>query len=230
MNIKHRLLPALGLAAMVASPTLHAADFNFGAQAGMVSAQGDLKARLNAKNGFTLGGHALIAFEHGHAIRPRIDFTQLKGTKQVSASLNVNASTPMQVGATQRGKATSLTLGTDYLYFVERTPDQGLYLVAGAGLSFNKATVDLGLEAGPVAGGATVSVQSVLPSLNLGVGYQFNKTIGVEAGYRISSIAAQDADLAGSFPYNGETATFSTGKRFDEMILKNWTLSATVRF
>jgi len=235
MYLKQALLPALGLFALAPGSSLSAAETTHGGQVSLAFPTGDMKDRFQAKTGFTLGLNSVVDFKNGHALRPRLDFMQSAG-KQQAFEVSIPASgSPFQVlfftgGATV--KTTALSVGVDYLYYVSGATDQGLYLVAGTGVSFNRATLNVAALAG--GGLATAygsgTLRSTAPYLNAGLGYQFNKHFGVEAGYRFTRIASQDMTLSVHGAAAGQPFSGPFTQAFEAADLKTFTLAATLRF
>ncbi len=110
-----RLLP-LTLAGCL---SLSAQDLHPGVHGGLNIPVGDLSDALDARLGFTIGGHLGLYYGGGHELRPRLDYTTYEGGWH-----------PAGPGHFTKNTITALTLGADYLYFTEQRPT-GFYLVMG---------------------------------------------------------------------------------------------------
>ena len=143
----------------------------FGLQATLSLPQGDLKDAVDSKMGYGVGAHVTFDLQGGHMIRPRLDATWYP--KYTVSDAFGSASVTYS----------NLSLGADYLYFVEGKP-QGLYFTGG-------------LSAVQWKGEASVNVLGISGSdsetttklgLAAGLGYQFNKTVGAELRYQTSKV------------------------------------------
>lgn len=111
-----RTLLPLALASCV---SLSAQDFRPGVHGGLNIPVGDLSDALDARLGFTIGGHLGIDYGAGHELRPRLDFTTYEGGWH-----------PVGNNKFTKNSITALTLGADYVYYTEQRP-VGFYLVMG---------------------------------------------------------------------------------------------------
>jgi hypothetical protein len=146
MRITSALLPIL-LTALAGIP-LAAQNVRFGVQGALALPVGDLGDSANL--GLQLGGHARWDFGQGHGLLGRADLNLYGSRNNFSSS--------------------SLGLGADYTYHLERTL-HGLYFLAGLSLqdyhmdhsdhSFN----DSGL------------------GIDLGAGYELNRNLGLQVRY-----------------------------------------------
>jgi len=169
---------ALVAAALVA-PTLVAQEGpRFGLQAGVNLPQSDLKDAVDSKMGFNVGAHMALDFKGGHMLRPRLDYTWFP---EYSASAG---------GASASAKLSNISLGADYLYFVDGKPE-GFYFTGGLAL------VQWKMEASISYPGFSASASETTTKVGLaaGVGYQFNKTVGGEVRYMKSSAWEGDLDM-----------------------------------
>ena len=126
--------------------------------------------------GFGLGAHMTLDLKGGHMIRPRLDATWYPKFSTGDSTFG---------GST---KFSNVSLGADYLYFVEGKPE-GLYFTGGLSAVRWKAEADVTLF------GTTMSDSESTTKLGLaaGLGYQFNKTVGAELRYLKGK--AWDGDL-----------------------------------
>ncbi len=131
---------------------------------------GELKDYVDSKPAAGLGIHGTFDMSGGHMLRPRLDYAifpeaALLATKQ---------------------KASTFSLGGDYLYFIAEKPE-GLYLTGGVAVMrwvFEQTEPT-----------TTASSNTTKLGLTLGLGYQWNATVGLEARYlrsRVSSIFKTD--------------------------------------
>lgn len=158
------LTPAL-LAATL--PTLQAEPPRYGVQGLVNVPEGDLKDYLDSKPGPGVGVHGTFDLGDGHMLRPRLDYGVY----------------PEASFATVKRAANTLSLGGDYLYFIAGKPE-GLYLTAGL------AAVRWSFEVKDPAFGNMTS-HTTKAGLAMGVGYQWNATVGTEARFIHSRISGQ---------------------------------------
>jgi opacity protein-like surface antigen len=167
------------LAAVLAAPALSAQEGpRFGLQAGLNIPQSDLKDAVDSKLGFNIGAQVTFDLRGGHMLRPRLDYTWFP---EYSVSGG---------GASASAKFSNISLGADYLYFVEGKP-QGIYFTAGA------AAIQWKMEVSASFLGSSASASETTTKLGLaaGVGYQFNPTVGAEVRYLKSSAWEGDLDM-----------------------------------
>lgn len=112
--------------ALLISGSLSAQDLRFGLQANLAYPTSDLgdKPLLDNSIGYGLGAHFQIAFDGGHAIVPRLDYTYF------------------EKGSPNR-KVQMMQLGADYNYFISGKVNQGFYFGGGLGFGMAKFEVDL---------------------------------------------------------------------------------------
>ena len=158
------------ITATLAAPALCAQDApRFGLQAGLNLPMGDLKDAVDSKVGLNIGAHMALDFKGGHMLRPRVDYTWFP---EYSVSGG---------GASASTKFSSLSLGADYLYYVDGRP-QGLYFTGGLALVQWKAESSASYLGISASGSQTTTKLG----LAVGAGYQFNKTVGAEVRYQMS--------------------------------------------
>jgi opacity protein-like surface antigen len=168
------------LAAVLAAPALSAQEGpRFGLQAGLNIPQSDLKDAVDSKLGFNIGAHGTFDLRGGHMLRPRLDYTWFP-------EYSVGGG-----GASASFKFSNISLGADYLYFVEGKP-QGFYFTGGLALMHWKEEVSASIP-----GYLSYSASETTNKLGLaaGVGYQFNPTVGAEVRYLKSSAWEGDLDM-----------------------------------
>lgn len=167
-------------AAALAAPALSAQEGpRFGLQAGLNLPQSDLKDAVDSKIGFNVGAQVTFDLRGGHMVRPRLDYTWFP-EYTVSGG-----------GASASTKLSNLSLGVDYLYFVDGKP-QGFYVTGGLAAMKWKMEVDATI---PGFGSVSASEDTTKLGLAVGVGYQFNKTVGAEVRYLKSSAWQADLDM-----------------------------------
>ena len=197
------LLP-LTVLLLVASPVLRAADLKYGLQFGLAATTGDLTKHdidIDAMGG--LGFHMIIPVAPNQAIRPRLDCWTGSASETVT-SFAGSQSTKLT--------ATTISLGADYLYFVQDAREHGPYLLAGLGYSSNKAELEV-----PAPGGWAVSINSTSnqPAYTLGGGYQLGRRWGLEARYNTTRYQAPDNVYGANVNINMNTITFAATLRFN---------------
>ena len=175
MSRLFRLTALTTVALGFGSATAQAEEPRFGLQVHASIPSGDLKTAVDNKPGAGLGAHVTFDLSGGHLIRPRFDAvlfpeSDLSGFKT---------------------KARDLSLGADYLYFPGGRPD-GLYVTAGVGL--HRWKVDRTTPALPPLWPASSDSQaSSRFGYSAGLGYNFNRSVGVELRYTSSHYANRTA-------------------------------------
>jgi hypothetical protein len=182
MNWNSRLALGLATLALSANPA-RAEDPRFGVQVHGNIPTGDLKDAVDNKLGLGLGAHGTFDLGLGHVIRPRFDYTFFPETTLPSGTNGL------------KSKVDALSLGADYLYFIDGKP-VGLYLTGG--LSLNHWKVDLG----------DASESSNKFGLAAGVGYNFNKSFGAEFRFTTSKYGSGSKDYTASALQVGATLRF----------------------
>lgn len=190
----HRRL-ALALVGITFGTTAASAqDSYFGLQAGLAMPQGDLsrKQLLGNSPGLDLGVHVAFDLGRGHMIRLRTDYAQFRE--------NTTYEGP---GFAFKFKASDLSLGVDYLYFVNHRPT-GLYMMAGvSGNRWEMAEKDnFGF------GQDSLRMTTTKFGYGFGVGYQVNRRWGYEAGYTYSKVGPSD------YPINTDVLRLTATIRF----------------
>ena len=150
----------------------------FGLQLGLNLPQSDLKDAVDSKVGFNVGAQTTFGFSGGHMLRPRLDYAWFPEYTESYA------------GATSGVKISSLGLGADYLYFVEGRP-QGFYITGG----LSAVRWKLEVSASYLGSSFSDSEDTTKLGAAVGVGYQFNRTVGAEVRYLKSRAWEADMDL-----------------------------------
>ena len=154
-----RLIPL----ALLATLALQAEPPRYGVQ-GLVNIPiDDLKDYVDSRPGPGVGVHGTFDLGGGHVLRPRLDFTAY----------------PEATFASVKQDATALALGGDYLYFFAERPER-LYLTGGLAIvrwSFGSRT-----------GAADTTARTTKLGAAVGIGYQWNATVGTELRLVHSSI------------------------------------------
>jgi hypothetical protein len=179
------ILNRIALATLLATGAgLMAQDARFGVQVQVSIPQGDLKDLVDSKLGLGAGVHGTFAFDQ-HAIRPRLDYVFYPEAEVTSTSVSA------------KNKVSSLSLGADYLYFVD-AKDNGIYFTGG--LSAIRWNTDITLK-----GMNTVSADTTKLGVAVGLGYQWNKSVGTEIRYITSSlssnVSANSINLGATFRF-----------------------------
>lgn len=157
------LLALAGLAA--ACMSLPAETPRYGVQGLVNIPLADLKDYVDSKPGPGVGVHGTFDMGDGHMLRPRLDYILY----------------PEASFATVKQKATAMSLGGDYLFFIAGKPEY-LYFTAGfAGVRWAFEHKDALTK---------VSSNTTKVGLSIGLGYQWNATVGTEARYVHSRIAS----------------------------------------
>jgi hypothetical protein len=143
-----------------ATLTLQAEAPRYGVQGLVNIPLGDLKDFVDSKPGPGVGVHGTFDLGAGHMLRPRLDFS-------IYPEANLG---------TVHHKANVLSLGGDYLYFVAGKPE-GLYLTGG--ISAMRWSFDTQAD----------SWSTTKLGVAIGVGYQWNATVGTEGRFVRSEVA-----------------------------------------
>ncbi|BDU71670.1 hypothetical protein [Mesoterricola silvestris] len=182
MNLLSARLPIL---LALAAAGLHAADFSWGLQAGILAPQGDLKNHAILGTGTTLGGSAVnLHFEWGVSRRDalRLRFG-LMGTGE--GRENLLDQDPQLGPITLSTEWTSREAAVDWRRLWSGG-DTGWYSTAGLGLaSPRESTTTWGLlyPGGPRVGSTRSRTQHGRLALCLGLGYQLNRRFHGEVAY-----------------------------------------------
>lgn len=126
---------------------------------------GDLKDYVDSKPGPGFGIHGTFDLMDGNMVRPRLDFSTF----------------PQATIAGVRQTASSFSLGGDYLYFFAEKPE-GLYFTTG--LSVTHWTLENKVDADRTTSSTTKI------GLAVGMGYQWNATLGTEARFLRSHVSS----------------------------------------
>jgi hypothetical protein len=173
-NMKNPSLCALAILA-TASLALQAESPRYGVQGLVNLPLGDLKTFVDNSPGAGVGVHGTIDLMDGHMVRPRLDYSVFQEA----------------TFGTLKQKASYLSLGGDYLYFIAGKPE-GLYFTGG--LSAVRWSFEYKDPASKITSDTTKF------GLAAGIGYQWNATVGTEARWlhsRVSSAFKADALQAG---------------------------------
>ncbi len=152
------------LLAALAAGSLWAEETRFGVQLQVASPRGDLKQFVDGNLGPGLGLHATLDLGDGQLLRPRLDYTSL----------------PEATFGARRQRATSLSLGSDYLFFVEGKPE-GLYFALGLAAMRWSLRTTLATSQATSAG--------TRPGVSFGIGYLWTETLGTELRYGHSRVS-----------------------------------------
>jgi opacity protein-like surface antigen len=156
-------LPILAFA--LAATSLVAQDARIGVQAQANIPMGDLKDIVDSKVGIGAGLHAQFSLGNGMAIRARGDYNTWPDAEFPAVT----------------NKVSNLSLGGDFLYFVDGKDTSGVFFAGGlSAVKWSYETKD------PVLGNHSHDTTKL--GLALGLGYQFNRSFGTEARYLHSSM------------------------------------------
>ena len=227
---KHLIPLTLGLFAFSAGSPLFSEDIKLGAQIGAGFPTGTLHTLVDGKAGFTAGAFALVDLREGRAIRPRLDYFHWRGTQPVLVPVNFFPGAPSPATAAQTTRVTCWSLGADYLRFLEGHTNEGVYLLAGLGISSNQREADVTLNSATLSGSGSRSQRSTRLALNVGAGYQFNPTFGAEAGYRLTSLGSPDVAVPVTNTVGGVGTTYNATALQSGKDIGFWSLGVTVRF
>ncbi len=153
------------LLAALAAGSLWAEDSRLGVQVQLASPRGDLKKFVDGNLGPGGGLHGTFDLGYGQLLRPRLDYTRL----------------PEATIGARRQRATSLSLGSDYLFFLEGKPE-GLYVALG--LSAMRWSLQTTL-----ATGQATTAASTHTGLSFGIGHLWTETLGTELRYGHSRVS-----------------------------------------
>jgi hypothetical protein len=148
-----------------ATLSLQAEPPRYGVQGLVNIPLGDLKDYLDSKPGPGVGIHGTFDLGDGHMVRPRLDYGLY----------------PEASFATVKQKASYLSLGGDYLYYIAGKPE-GLYLTGGL------SAVRWSFEHSDAL--TSVKTDTTKLGLAVGAGYQWNATVGTEGRLLQSRIAS----------------------------------------
>ncbi len=154
------------LALALATSAVMAQDVKLGVQAQANLPMGDLKDAVDSKVGVGVGVHAQFSLGSGMAVRARGDFNTWSETDVLTVT----------------NKVSNLTLGGDFLYFVEGKDTSGVYFLGG--LSAVRWSYEVKLA------GVKHNYDSTHLGLSVGLGYQWNRTFGTEARFVHSSLGS----------------------------------------
>lgn len=174
---------------LLALPILAQTPTGMGVQVGLLRPQSDiLRSAVDDKTGLEAGIHLALDLGHGHALRPRLDYLHFPTRTNTYSG-----------GITSDYKLSGLSLGMDYLYHLQRSP-QGFYVLAGLAMNRWKiATEDISILTvypnPPIVTRTPVSETSTKAALAVGVGYQFTPQFGFEGRYQVGRIFDSDANL-----------------------------------
>lgn len=215
---------AAALLALAPAPSLAARDVAFGFQAGIAFPAGPIRQDGIKAGGPSLGFHALVDLGGGHALRPRLEWTRNRGDH----SEILAGGAPAVLRST--GAARTFSLGADYLFHpLGRV--EGFYALAGLSLDAhrfdNTSTVDAvgGPGAAPLVQGRS-AVSQVRPGLHVGLGWQFNRSLGLELRHGFSRVGGSLAQVAGT----DHGAPFVQSEVMPSYAFRKTTLSMVVRF
>lgn len=151
------------LAPLLATAPLAAAEASFGGQIHLAKPLGTFSdaGHLDNRLGFGVGIQVPVDFGAGHVLRPKLDY------------LTFNRGS-----GDRRYKADSFLLMADYNYFIAEEAE-GAYLIAGLG--FHSTRLDAARTFGPLSASGRRTHSGL--AYNVGLGYAFNKNVGVELKY-----------------------------------------------
>lgn len=161
-----RHLPMLVAALLTAGSALCAADFGFQITASKPGGDLGKAGYQDGKIGLGAGFQMLFDLGGGHALVPRVDYTQYKNDRTQSS-------------ITLKRKTRVTSLGMDYEHYFSGTTNVGGYTLLGLG--FQSAQIDL--EDATSAYHQNISVKHGAAFIAAGVGYRFVQTVGVELRY-----------------------------------------------
>ncbi|WP_306600677.1 outer membrane beta-barrel protein [Geothrix sp. 21YS21S-2] len=176
MSLRPRMLL---LAPFLAAAPLAAAEASFGGQIHLAKPLGAFSdsGRLDNRLGFGLGIQAPVDFGAGHILRPKLDYLAFS-----------------RGGGDRRYKADSLLLMADYTYFVAEEAEGG-YLIAGLG--FHSTRLDAAKTFGPVTARGRKTHNGL--AYNVGLGYAFNRNVGMEVKYLGMDMGELGYNLPGAY-------------------------------
>jgi hypothetical protein len=131
--------------------------------------------------GFGVGVQTAFDLGSGNAIAPRLEYLRYTDSSSVGGPFG----TPIDLNATMN----CFSLGADYNYFFSGRTGKGFYLLAGVGA----ATAHFNVTASAAGESASTSSNQTVVYPEGGVGYQFNRWLGVEALYKDMNF--HDVDL-----------------------------------
>jgi len=180
MNLKALIGAGLALALQAGGSFAHSRPPEAGFQLGLGLPASDLARTAHNRAGFLAGGFVLVDLGEGHALRPRLDLADFKGTEAMRGTLSGLGGS----GLLERTSRTSMvSVGLDYLHYFRGNPRHGLYVLGGLGFTCNevKTSGRLTMEGtGAVLNGLRGTSSTLRTAGQLGLGWQVNRTFGLE--------------------------------------------------
>lgn len=174
---------------LIAWPVIAQAPTRMGIQASLLKPQSDIfRSAVDDKMGLDVGIHVATELGGGHILRPRFDYLHFPTRTDTYTA-----------GVTSDYKLNGLSLGVDYLYHLQKTP-QGFYLLAGLALNRWKIeSEDISITiippSGPVVARTPMNETSTKLAVSIGAGYQFTSRFGLEGRYQAGRIFNSDANF-----------------------------------
>ncbi len=157
-------------AVLLTGSTLIAGGAEFGAQVGMVTAQGDTNSRMQADPGFNLAAWTAFTPGEGSRLRLRVDFTDVPGHSRITSIPFAAGSGASLVDTGTTRSVRTWSAGVDADWFPGGEAHRGAYLVAGLGLARTELSSGQGGSASALLGA-------------LGAGFQSQGRLGFELRY-----------------------------------------------
>ena len=220
------LLFALGLAAGTA---LTAMDVRGGATGALLVPAGDLRGLVDREPGFTFGAFAELPLGPRHVLRPRLDYVQAGSNPTVVGPLAYPGGLA-EAAINANSRVSCWSMGVDYLHTFWAFRDRGPYAAVGLGVSTNKYVLGVTETLGANQTHEAFGYQSTKLYLNLGVGYQIDRRLGIEGSYRQTTLSGQNPAGVVSETYPGGGEALVANRSLDRQSLRYVGVGLTFRF
>ena len=122
-------------------------------------------------SGYGVGVQTAFDLGSGNAIAPRLEYIHYTATSSVGGPF-----APIDLSAT----VNCFSLGVDYNYFLSGRTGKGFYVLAGLGV----AVADINVTGSSPEDSANTTSRQTVVYTEAGVGYQFNRFLGLELLYK----------------------------------------------
>jgi hypothetical protein len=222
-------LPAAGPGPAEPGPAATVSATGYGLMGAVTFPLADLRDLVDGKPGLNVAAFALFDLGKGQGLRARVDWFQASSASSYSGPLALGgANATVAIRANKDLRAWSG--GADYLRFFNIVRNDGFYLLAGLGLSFNRYSVGLAEAVGGTQGTDGYALRNTTFYWNLGFGYQINASFGLEACYRRTSLSGDNLATTETTTVGGVSTSRTVAVNLPTQALSFWSLGATMRF
>jgi hypothetical protein len=190
MGIRFRLLlPATAL--LLAASSLHADESSvWGFGLGAAQPSGGAKQWVGSVTGSTIDVLESFSLGSDDTVRMRFGYFTFKGNRSTPDTLVLNGRAAALYPANTTSEAFTFSYGAEYV----RSLPVGFYVLAGLGVAYDtatrKGTFDL-TSAGQGIVQSNYGANNFVPYFSAGLGFQFTKSLALEARWQTSSLKAQ---------------------------------------